>query len=80
MKSAFISTGTKDNVVNNANQIKTAELIKTKLGLSIAEKVDDMFTIYKNQASDIKLYHFLHGGGHDLPKTALKYIQNYFLG
>lgn len=78
-KSAFISTGKKDNVVNNANQFKTVDIVKSKLDLRAANVIDDALHIYNQPGTAIKLVHFIHEGGHDLPKTALRMIQEHFL-
>ncbi len=78
-KSAMIITGKTDRVVNNANQLKSAELIKTTLNSDQSEVINEELTIYLNKKSGLRLHHYIHGGGHDLPKTALKYVVE-FLG
>lgn len=78
-KSAFICTGIQDKVVNNANQMKSVDLIKGALHFQDIEKKSDQLTVYTGIGKSIRLFHFIHAGGHDLPKTGLPWI-NEFLG
>lgn len=70
----MILTGAQDKVVNNANQLKSAELIKQLFSADETEVISDQLSIYSNKASGKKLHHYIHPGGHDVPKTALPFI------
>ncbi len=76
-KSAMIITGKTDRIVNNANQLKSAELIKSILICDQSEMVNEELTIYSNKKSGLCLHHYIHSGGHDLPKAALKFIAEF---
>ena len=78
-KSAFISTGSQDKVVNNANQMKSATMVIDALTLSNIVNKTDQLTVYRNTNKQIRLYHYIHSGGHDLPKAALPYINEFLL-
>jgi polyhydroxybutyrate depolymerase len=73
-KNAMVLTGTKDRVVNNVNQMKSAEMIRTRLETDHEKKVNDQLTIYSNRSTGLCLYHYIHPGGHDLPKTSIPFI------
>jgi polyhydroxybutyrate depolymerase len=76
-RSAMIITGRQDRVVNNANQFKSVELIKTLLQPDHTEVINEALTIYSNKKSGLRLHHYIHGGGHDLPKTALPFVSEF---
>ena len=78
-KSGMIITGRQDKVVNNVNQLKSAELIKALLKCDQSEVINDELTKYSSSKNDYTLYHYIHLGGHDLAKPALKYVAE-FLG
>lgn len=73
----FISTGSQDKVVNNANQLKSVAIIREALGLNNIEKKTNELTVYSNQKRSAILYHYIHGGGHDLPKAVLPWINEF---
>lgn len=73
-KNAMVLTGEKDRVVNNANQLKSAEMIRIRLETDQEKKINDQLTIYSNSSTGLCLYHYIHAGGHDLPKTAVPFI------
>ncbi len=76
-KNAFIITGKQDRVVNNANQMKSVDIIKSTLNLHEKNLINDELTIYSDKAKSLNLGHYIHPGGHDLPKTALKFLKEY---
>lgn len=76
-RSAMIITGRQDRVVNNANQLKSAELVKALLKCDQSQVVNDELTIYSNKSNAMCLHHYIHIGGHDLPKPALKFVQTF---
>lgn len=76
-RSAMVITGRQDKVVNNANQLKSAELVKTLLQCDQSRVVNGELTIYSSKLNALSLYHYIHIGGHDLPKPALKFVQTF---
>lgn len=76
-KSAMIITGKQDRVVNHVNQLKSAELIKQLIQFNHTQPVNDELTIYSNTKTKLHLNHFIHPGGHDVPKPALPFVANF---
>jgi len=79
-RSAMIITGRQDRVVNNANQLKSADLVQSLLQCDSHEIINDELTIYRNIKTGLRLHHYIHLGGHDLPKPALKFIAAFLEG
>lgn len=78
-KPAFVCTGKQDKVVNNANQLKSVEIIKNQLQLTTINKTSEELTVYSNGKGD-KVAHYIHAGGHDLPKSVLSYMNEFMNG
>lgn len=76
---AMVLTGRQDKVVNNANQLKSAELIKQLLETDTSKTINEQLTIYSNSHSGYFLYHYIHPGGHDVPKSALPFVEDFIL-
>ncbi|MEO5583519.1 MAG: hypothetical protein ABIR66_12575 [Saprospiraceae bacterium] len=77
LRTSMIITGRQDRVVNNANQFKSVELIKNILQPDNTKSINEVLTIYSNNKSGLRLHHYIHGGGHDLPKTALPFVADF---
>jgi len=78
-KSAFICTGSQDKVVNNSNQMKSVAIIKEALLLQSIENKTDQLTVYTDKGKSISLFHYIHAGGHDLPKLVLPWINEFLI-
>lgn len=76
---AMVLTGKQDKVVNNTNQLKSAEMIKEILQIDETRIINEQLTVYTNSRSDYFLYHYIHPGGHDVPKSALPYVDDFIL-
>ncbi|MEP7320928.1 MAG: hypothetical protein ABI761_03375 [Saprospiraceae bacterium] len=76
-RTSMIITGRQDRVVNNANQFKSVELIKNLIQPDNTKSINEELTIYSNNKSGLRLHHYIHAGGHDLPKTALPFINDF---
>lgn len=74
---AMVITGSQDKVVNNANQLKSAEMIKQLLEADEAKVINEQLTVYTNTHSGYFLYHYIHPGGHDVPKSALPFVAEF---
>lgn len=75
-KLAFIITGKQDKVVNNANQMKSVDIICKTLELDQVDSQSDELKIYSNDQGG-KVGHYIHGGGHDLPKSVLGVVNEF---
>jgi len=78
-RKCMVITGSQDKVVNNANQLKSADMIKQILETDESKVVNEQLTIYTNSHSEYFLYHYIHGGGHDVPKSALPFVNEFML-
>lgn len=76
-RSAMILTGRQDRVVNNANQLKSAELVQSLLQCDTHQTINDELTIHSNKKTGLHLHHYIHLGGHDLAKPSLKFIAEF---
>jgi polyhydroxybutyrate depolymerase len=76
---AMVLTGKQDKVVNNANQLKSAEMVKEILQIDESRIINEQLTVYSNSHSGYFLYHYIHPGGHDVPKSALPFVDDFLL-